>query len=1711
MPRGLAPGGWPVADHPSRFFIGTGTTRYAQGAGFEDRPGLAAEIDRMAGLFTETLGYRAVPRFGPNLRAGELKARLGQFLTDAARTDQDFLVFYYTGHAEFDGGDFVLPFPETTSDLARGGVWASELANWLFRGTVVQRFLVILDTCHASAGGGQLLKRAIERLDRLGGLATEPSVAILTAARPTEQALSGAFTQAFVTAVQHRASGGHEPQFLPLDSVVEMVGKHTPSWQHARLFLTGDGVTKFLPNPRYSQQLRGLDLRAQLDAEQRAARKAELEAHVLPRAQGLDSPAENLWLFTGRHAALHDLCAWIGGRDAGPAMVVTGDPGSGKSAVLARLTVLADKNLRRRVPRIDQLPSETKPPVGSIARFIHARGKTGEQVLAGLCEAAGVEADTPGSLLAALAEQADETRRLTVVIDALDEATDPDRLALETLYPLLARGAAQSQLRLLLGTRRHLLDKLGRGLNVLDLDDQKYADPASVRDYARRCLTGLVSTSPYTGAHPGLVDAVAAAVAQSAGRSFLVALITGRSLALRGELADPDDARWRAGLPRIAADAMGTDLDQRLGTEARKARELLLPLAYAEGIGLPWEDIWAPLASALSGRSYSNDDLDWLVAQAGYYVVEALDGERSAYRLYHEALAEHLWSGRDTAATHRRIARFFADRAPRLPGGSQPDWTQAHPYVRQHLAAHAVAAGELDDLLLDPGYLLVADRTRLLAALPAARGEDARAAAQAYQRAIHHLRGKAPAEHSAYLDLAARCYGATALSRRISWSGPPVAWRARWADWTPQHPHRTLTGHTDTVWAVAPTTLDERPVSVTASSDCTVRVWDLTTGQQLGKPLTGHTDKIYTVATTTLGDHPVAITGSRDNTVRVWDLATGRQIGKPLTGHVLTVQAVATATLGDQQVAVTGSADKTIRIWDLTTGRQIGRPLTGHTDTVVAVATATVGDRVVAVTGSADNTIRRWDLASGQQVGHPRTGHTATVWAVATTFLGDRPVAVTGSADSTVLVWDLITGQQVCRPLSGHAGPVLAVATAAIDERPVAVTGSADSTVRVWDLITGQQIGQPLRGPTHPVCAVATSVIDERPMVVTGCADDTVRLWEMAAGQYADQPFIGHTVGIRAVATAVLGDRPVAVTGSPDRTVRVWDLITGRQIGQLLTEQTDEVEAVATAILDGRPVAVTGSPDRTVRVWDLITGQQIGQPLTGHTRPVLAVATATLDGRPVAVTGSFDNTARVWDLATGQQIGQALTGHTGSVLAVATATLDGRPVAVTGGADNTVRVWDLATGRQRGQPLTKHTGWVGAVATAVVDGRLIVITGGADAILRTWDITTGQPFVEPRIGGEWGGSVISLHDGRAVVTGGADTRVWVRDVSDGRILRPPLTSHTSFVLAASTMTIDDQPVAVTGSADHTVRIWDLTTGQPRGQPLVGHTGQVLAVATAALGDRAVAVTGSADRTMRVWDLTTGEPVGRPVGRRLGPLWRRLAAAGRHLGPLWRHLAQRVGPPTRLLRRVTRLRWRRMVRLWRRLNRLGQRLVLYSDWVRALIVVTLAGRPIAVTGGDDGRIQLWDLATRRLVAKTLRSHDGLVRAIVMADLSDQPTLVSGDRSGTLCAWPLARLAKRPPLSRVPLWRRPLRPLAMARGAGPVTALAYHRARGVVAARGSTVDLQPFVPDSQDLIELDAQITSLALDGPDVLVATTLQGVVVFDLAPSILGAGPEQAG
>jgi WD40 repeat protein len=75
--------------------------------------------------------------------------------------------------------------------------------------------------------------------------------------------------------------------------------------------------------------------------------------------------------------------------------------------------------------------------------------------------------------------------------------------------------------------------------------------------------------------------------------------------------------------------------------------------------------------------------------------------------------------------------------------------------------------------------------------------------------------------------------------------------------------------------------------------------------------LTGHTSFVNAVAVTPNGQR--AVSASSDHTLRVWDLGGGREL-RTLTGHTKPVSAVAVTP--DGQRAVSASSDRTPKVWD---------------------------------------------------------------------------------------------------------------------------------------------------------------------------------------------------------------------------------------------------------------------------------------------------------------------------------------------------------------------------------------------------------------------------------------------------------------------------------------------------------------------------------------------------------------------------------------------------------------------------------------------------------------------------------------------------------------------------------------------------------------------------------------------------------------------------
>ncbi len=82
-------------------------------------------------------------------------------------------------------------------------------------------------------------------------------------------------------------------------------------------------------------------------------------------------------------------------------------------------------------------------------------------------------------------------------------------------------------------------------------------------------------------------------------------------------------------------------------------------------------------------------------------------------------------------------------------------------------------------------------------------------------------------------------------------------------------------------------------------------------GTSLVRTLQGHTGSVNRVALT--GDGRVAISASSDDTLKVWEVETGREL-RTLQGHTSSVIS-GLALTGDGRVAVSASGDKTLKVW----------------------------------------------------------------------------------------------------------------------------------------------------------------------------------------------------------------------------------------------------------------------------------------------------------------------------------------------------------------------------------------------------------------------------------------------------------------------------------------------------------------------------------------------------------------------------------------------------------------------------------------------------------------------------------------------------------------------------------------------------------------------------------------------------------------------------
>jgi len=298
-----------------------------------------------------------------------------------------------------------------------------------------------------------------------------------------------------------------------------------------------------------------------------------------------------------------------------------------------------------------------------------------------------------------------------------------------------------------------------------------------------------------------------------------------------------------------------------------------------------------------------------------------------------------------------------------------------------------------------------------------------------------------------------------------------------------------------------------------------------------------------------------------------------------------------------------------------------------------------------------------------------------------------------------------------------------------------------------------------------------------------------------------------------------------------------------------------------------------------------------------------------------------------------------VNGQAGWVNAVAVAR-GGRVVC--GADDGWISIWDPeapATGSVR---LGRHDGPVRALAVHR-DGR--VVSGGHDHRIRVWDpASLGAAPVEL---GRHDGAVraLAIHENGWVISGGDDARVLVWD--EHALAASPMELGRHAGVVRSVAVAPDGRV-VSGGDDHRVRLWDLAAPGDIAAQTNRLGGRIMTVAVAP--DLSVVLAGTDSVLYRWYHQFSNAPVDSGLAPiRSGSL---PAEFGSHHGV-----------------------------------------------VRAVSIVSDG---MAVSGGDDGRILMWQWRNRRVRQVELGRHDGPVRAVAV---SSDDRLVSGGQDQRVRVWDL----------------------------------------------------------------------------------------------------------
>ncbi|MEZ4958052.1 MAG: DNA/RNA non-specific endonuclease [Saprospiraceae bacterium] len=353
-----------------------------------------------------------------------------------------------------------------------------------------------------------------------------------------------------------------------------------------------------------------------------------------------------------------------------------------------------------------------------------------------------------------------------------------------------------------------------------------------------------------------------------------------------------------------------------------------------------------------------------------------------------------------------------------------------------------------------------------------------------------------------------------------------------------------------------------------------------------------------------------------------------------------------------------------------------------------------------------------------------------------------------------------------------------------------------------------------------------------------------------------------HAEGVLAVAISPDG-RYLASASGGDSAVKLWNLKKGTLIRNF-PGHSGWVQSIAFSP-DGQHL-LTGAWDGSAKLWDLQTGKCLHDYFGQHTNAVCF----TPDGK--VVTGGGSGTAFLWDLFSKAPIRQ-FTGHTDEIFSVAVSK-NGKYL-VTGSVDGTAKLWDLNKDGDNLRKTFTHSSpnIVHSVAIDPADDPQYIITTATSKLrhhdggplpdqipppIKLWNINGPENEAAAHEFTGHAGNVYAVAvspDGKLLVGGGKDKKIWVWGLKDNRT-KTPLQHFEGHTLEVAALCFSpDSDYVASGSFDCLPKLWSIQQKKEI-RTFSGHASIVYSSAMS--HDGHYLVEGSEGNLINLWDLSKGE-------------------------------------------------------------------------------------------------------------------------------------------------------------------------------------------------------------------------------------------------------------